>query len=94
MDGGAAQAGQRVELVPEDDVALVARPVDDGQVPARRRQVLEERPQRRDADPAGDEQGPAGASAGAGQHPVRALDEDARAEAEVAEGRSTSRRGP
>src|SRR5205807_8227015 len=73
---------QVLELVPEDDVALVDDPVDDDDVAAH---VLHQRPDRRDADAAGDEQDLLPLARSLGEDAERTFSDDARARLELAE---------
>jgi hypothetical protein len=77
LDPRAARASERFQLVAEDDVARVADAIEHRQVARRPRQRLEECAQRRDADPTGDEEHLRTRPAGAREHAVWPLDEDA-----------------
>ena len=72
---GALAARRVVQLLAEDDVGVVAGPIDEGHLARTGRQGLEQRPQRRDADTAADQQHLAPARSSGGDRPVRALGE-------------------
>ena len=78
LDLRPAGAGQRLELVAEDDLAGVADPVEEGQVAALGGERLEQGAQRRDPDPARDQEDLRAGPPRAGQDAIRAFDEDAR----------------
>ena len=63
---------QLVELVAEHDVVVGQRPIDDGDV-GRRREVVEQRPDRRDPDAAGDQRQTFVAPGVRGEPPERAV---------------------
>ena len=76
MDGRAAKPGQLVDLVLENHVLGPARPVDEGEVAARCRQLFQKGSQWSDTDAARDQEDPRLGPSRAGQGAVRALDED------------------
>ena len=80
QDTGAPVPGELLELVPEHEVQRVARAVDEREVAGVRGQRLEERAERRDPDPAGDERHLRPGPSRAGEDAVRAFDEDPRAD--------------
>src|ERR1022692_4297838 len=82
MHAGAAGPGYGVEFLPEHDVAAIAGPVNEGDI-ARKRG--EHGPQRRDADPAGQQQYLA-PRPGRGQRAVRAFGDDTSAWTQAAHG--------
>src|SRR5664280_2098733 len=76
VDGRATQLGELVQLVAEHDILGAARPVDEGQVSPSRRQFLEQRPQRRDADAASDQKDSCLGPPGTGEDAIWPFDED------------------
>ena len=71
VDTGAPRSGKRLDLLAEDDVGLVADPVQQGHVAVPGRQGLEQGAQRRDADAAGEQEDLGPAASGARQDTVR-----------------------